>query len=269
MPDFGGVLAALGGAFSGYAAAKKRRFEQQRALAQDEENRIYRSAQMEDLQARAADRLAQTRARDAEAADRAEFQRWVATPDTVRDIAASKRGDADAHSRLMSGAARFQSGTTSTFIQNIQPFPKDPVAVHAANRQFDVEHPAEDRTLVAVQNPNKPGENVYVTREQAQGMQPAKTGTAKGTASLIRAAGNNRARIAQIDQVIAEIRKNPAALGGIVRGTAEFVPGAGKVVQRLEQEVPGHMRNVQTQSKVGNISALVIHDRYGSGQSQH
>ncbi len=162
--------------------------------------------------------------------------------------------------------------------QNVAPLPKpapiaprDPVADHKANREFDIAHPlpqsggSEDRTLVQVQQPD--GSVVYLPRSQAAGMQAPRPGT-QGSAALRKAIASNQSQLSNIDDAIKELNAHPDAVG-IKRGLGDIaghLPIVGNTLSAIQDAAntrvdPG---GVPARASMANIASLVIHDRSGA-----
>jgi hypothetical protein len=167
MPDLGGFLAALGGAFGGYAQGKKRQFEEGRLLSEDESQRQLRSAQIGNY-------ASEQRAREAKAqqeqADRAAVETsraYLASDPGLKDLADARSPDvavsSAARARLIPHLSRVENAGAFTQFLTPPPPVRDPVKEHEAMRKIDVANPLrEDKVpLVAVPYQTDKGATAY------------------------------------------------------------------------------------------------------------
>jgi hypothetical protein len=128
MADFGGFLGALGNAFVGYGEDQKRRTLDARNARLDEQNTQLHAAQMRNYDAEAQQRNART-AQEA----------TMRTPEFEDTYYKARMGDVHAQAQVVRIVAGHPNETAI-----LAPFtktaPSDPIAVHAANRDYDNAH---------------------------------------------------------------------------------------------------------------------------------
>ena len=169
------------------------------------------------------------------------------------------------------------------------PMPRDPVADHAANRDYDINHPLPTKPTpdpievhkaerdydinhpLPVQQSYTPvtlggndGEPAVVkpfntkTGETGPTIGEAKPASGgRSAATITKAVASNQQQLAYIDKAIAAVKAYPQAFG-LTRG----LPFVGDMVdQRVDP------KGIEARSLVANIGSLQIHDRTGAAMT--
>jgi hypothetical protein len=136
---------------------------------------------------------------------------------------------------------------------------KDPVAMHRANRDYDVAHPTKNvgvgdtGPLVQIEDPSNPGgPGIFVPRSQAAGHHaPSRAASARSTVSMQKAVAANQTQVSIIDDALAELQRHPNAVG-LMRGLGD------NVNQRIDPE------GNSARASIANIASMIVHDRSGA-----
>lgn len=125
-----------------------------------------------------------------------------------------------------------------------------------------LEKPAPKVNLVPVDEPRADGTVRRVLRPEEPGLEvPGPNNIMAGSAALKKQIASNRSQLLVIDDALAELNKNPDAVG-LKRGVGEVIPFLGGVQDQINQRFDPE--GVGARAQIANIGSLKLHDRSGA-----
>lgn len=116
--------------------------------------------------------------------------------------------------------------------------------------------------LVPVDTPTPDGGVKRVLAEERPGLEvPGPNNIMAGSAALKKQIAANKSQLLVIDDALAELEKNPDAVG-LKRGVGEIIPFMGGVQDQINQRFDPE--GVGARAQIANIGSLKLHDRSGA-----